>query len=126
MIESVKGTDDSTLWAIREGFETMIVCMNPMIPHLAEELWSMLGHETPLVETPWPTADESLLVSDTIDLGVQINGKVKATITLPKDADQSVAEEVALANDHIQKAMADKTMRKFIYVPNRIVNIVVG
>ena len=126
MIETVKGNDPADLWAVREAFEIMIRCMNPMIPHLAEELWNNLGHETPLVETPWPVADESLLTSDTIDLGVQVNGKVKATITLPKDADQTVAEEVALANDHVQKAMNDKTVRKFIYVPNRIVNIVVG
>ena len=126
MIEAFKASDAGDFWALREAFEIMTICMNPMIPHLAEEIWKMIGHSTPLVDTPWPTADEALLTSDTINLGVQVNGKVKATITLPKDADQSVAQEVALANDHVIRAMADKTMRKFIYVPNRIVNIVVG
>ena len=126
MIEAFKPQNDADHWAIREAFEIMIRCMNPMIPHLSEELWATLGHTIPLVETPWPVADESLLVSDTVDLGVQINGKVKVTITLPKDADQKTAEETTFANDVIKKLVADKTVRKFIYVPNRIVNVVIG
>lgn len=126
MIEAFKGQDPSDLWAIREGFEVIAQCMNPMTPHLSEELWEILGHTTPLVETMWPVANEKLLVSDTIDLGVQVNGKIKATITLPMNADQKLAEDAAFANEHIQRIMADKTLRKFVYVPNRIVNLVVG
>jgi leucyl-tRNA synthetase len=126
MIEAFKGQEPSDFWAIREGFEVIAQCMNPMTPHLSEELWEILGHTTPLVETMWPVANEKLLVSDTIDLGVQVNGKVKATITLPMNADQKLAEDAAFANEHIQKIMMDKTLRKFVYVPNRIVNLVVG
>ncbi len=125
-IDAFKGTSESDMWVVRDALETMTRCMNPMIPHLAEELWENLGHSTPLVETSWPVADESLLTSDTVDLGVQINGKVKVTITLPLDADQKTAEDTTFNNDTIKKILADKTVRKFIYVPNRIVNVVVG
>jgi len=126
MIEAFKGQEPSDLWAIREGFEVIAQCMNPMTPHLSEELWEILGHTTPLVETMWPVANEKLLISDTIDLGVQVNGKVKATITLPMNADQKLAEDAAFANEHIQKIMAENTLRKFVYIPNHIVNLVVG
>ncbi len=125
-IEAFKVNTESDFWVVREALEIMTVCMNPMIPHLAEELWALLGHRTALVETSWPVADSSLLTSDTIDLGVQINGKIKVTITLPKDADQQLAEETTLSNETIKKILGDKTVRKFIYVPNRIVNVVVG
>ncbi len=79
-----------------------------------------------LVETAWPQYDEGFLASDTITMGVQVNGKVRATITLPAGADEGQAKDVALAEEKVQKAMDGKTLRKFIYVPGRIVNVVVG
>ena len=117
---------DAAAWALREGLETVVRCINPMAPHLAEELWAMLGHKTPLVETPWPEADESLLVEDKITIAVQVNGKVRATITLPKDADKDTAETTALAEPNVQRAIEDKQVRKVIVVPGKIVNIVAG
>ena len=96
------------------------------MPHLAEELWALGGNKTMLVDTPWPQYDESLLTSDTFTIGVQVNGKVRATITLPTSADAKKAEEIALAEDKVQKAIDGKSVRKFIYVPGRIVNVVVG
>ncbi|MCB9990203.1 MAG: leucine--tRNA ligase [Rhodospirillales bacterium] len=118
--------DDTGRWALRESIESLTICMNPMIPHLAEELWSILGHETILADTGWPEADKALLESDTVTIGVQVNGKVRATITLPANADQKQAEETALAEPGVQKAMEGKQLRKFIFVPGRIVNVVVG
>jgi leucyl-tRNA synthetase len=99
---------------------------NPMIPHVTEEIWARTGHTTPLVHTPYPKIDESLLVSDTVTIAVQVNGKLRATITLPKDCDAKAAEEIALTNNDVQKALEGKALKKVIVVPNRIVNVVVG
>jgi leucyl-tRNA synthetase len=112
--------------AAKEALEILVCCMNPFLPHLAEELWQMLGHKTLLVDTPWPKADPALLIADTVTIAVQVNGKVRATITLPVSADQKTAEAAALAEPGVQKAMEGKQMRKIIVVPGRIVNVVVG
>ena len=110
---------------MREAYEALIRLANPTIPHITEELWKHLGHTTYLAETPWPEADESLAQEESITIAVQINGKVRAQITLPRDCDQQVAEEIALGDPNVQKEIADKDVRKIIFVPNRIVNVVV-
>ncbi|MBC7952284.1 MAG: leucine--tRNA ligase [Rhodospirillaceae bacterium] len=112
-------------WVLREGLEAAALLAAPMMPHLAEELWAELGHTVPVVETPWPKADASLLVEDSVTIAVQVNGKLRATIELPKDADAKLAEETALAQDAVITAMSGKPPRKVVVVPNRIVNVVV-
>ena len=121
-----KPVDAGDQFALREAIETFIVMINPVMPHLAEELWSLLGHETMLVNQEWPKYQEELLATDTMTIGVQVNGKLRASITLPADADQKIAQDVALAEEKVQRAMDGKSLRKFIYVPGRIVNVVVG
>jgi len=111
---------------IREAIESLIIMLNPLIPHLAEELWQTLGHETMLTETPWPAVDENLLTADTVTIGVQVNGKVRAQITLAPDAPEDTARETALSQDNVQKFIDGKQVRKFIYVPGKIVNVVAG
>lgn len=125
-ISAFKAQDESDFWALRESFEYLALMINPMIPHLAEELWSVLGNETMVVDAAWPKSDASLLVDDTVTIGVQVNGKVRATITLPKDADKDTAEKMAMAEEGVQRAIGDKQVRKVIVVPGRIVNVVVG
>jgi leucyl-tRNA synthetase len=112
-------------WAVREAFEGLTRLIGPMMPHLAEELWQRLGHSQLLVETPWPEADRRLTVDDNVTIAVQVNGKLRATIELPRDAAQAVAESAALSEDAVQRALAGKSPRKVIVVPNRIVNVVV-
>ncbi|MDD5586827.1 MAG: leucine--tRNA ligase [Alphaproteobacteria bacterium] len=109
----------------RKGLETIIQLLNPMLPHISEELWSRLGHVTPLSETPWPQADPALLVDNTVTLAVQVNGKLRATITLPRDASNKEAEDAAMADPNVERALAGKTPKKIIVVKNKIVNIVV-
>jgi leucyl-tRNA synthetase len=109
----------------REGIEALIKLMAPVMPHIAEELWALLGHKTMVVDTPWPIADQSLLANATVTMGIQVNGKLRATITLPKDMDQKLAEKAALDEPAVQKAMEGKPARKVIVVPNRIINVVV-
>ena len=123
---SLKPKDAGDNFALNEAITNFIIMVNPIMPHLAEELWALGGNKTMLVDTPWPQYDESLLTSDTFTIGVQVNGKVRATITLPTSADAKKAEEIALAEDKVQKAIDGKSVRKFIYVPGRIVNVVVG
>jgi len=126
MLGGIKNTGGGEDWVLRHGFESLVQIFNPMMPHLAEELWGLLGHETMLANTPWPEIDESLLTDDTLTIGVQVNGKVRATITFAKDADKDEVEKIALAEDSVKRAIGDKSVRKVIVVPGRIVNVVVG
>jgi leucyl-tRNA synthetase len=117
--------DGASGWVLREGLETVVLLMAPMMPHLAEELWAELGHATLVSDTPWPAADAALLVEDSVTVAVQVNGKLRATIQLPKDADAGLAEQTALAQEAVIAAMSGKPARKVVVVPNRIVNVVV-
>ncbi len=111
--------------ARREALEIMTRLLGPMMPHLAEELWQHLGHKTLLAEMPWPDADPALTIDETVTVAVQVNGKLRATLNLPRDFAPDVAEQSALADENVQRAMAGKTARKVIVVPNRIINVVV-
>jgi leucyl-tRNA synthetase len=117
--------DGAQGWALREGLEAVVLLMAPMMPHLAEELWAELGHSTLVCDTAWPIADSALLVEDSVTVAVQVNGKLRATIDLPKDADAKLVEETALAQAPVIAAMSGKPPRKVVVVPNRIVNVVV-
>jgi leucyl-tRNA synthetase len=110
---------------MREGVKTAVRLIGPMMPHLAEELWQLLGHDTLLADERWPQADPALVVEDTVTVAVQVNGKLRTTIELPRDAAQAEAESAALAQPHVQRAMEGKPARKIVVVPNRIVNVVV-
>jgi leucyl-tRNA synthetase len=92
---------------------------------LAEECWAALGHATLVGEQAWPVADRALIVEDTITLPVQVNGKKRADIVVDRNADQATIEKAVLALEAVQRAMEGKPLRKFIVVPQRIVNVVV-
>ena len=81
----------------------------PMMPHLAEELWQGLGHKILLAETAWPDADPALIVDETVTVAVQVNGKLRATLSLPRDLADEAAEQSALADENVQRAMAGKS-----------------
>lgn len=125
-LTSFKPRDEADKWALREGYEALVRLFNPMMPHLAEELWMALGHKTILAETSWPTVDKNLLANNTVTIGVQVNGKVRATITLSANADKEEAEKIALAEPNVQKALEGQSVKKVIVVPGRIVNVVAG
>ena len=123
LLEDLDGAGDG--WVLREGLETVARLIGPMMPHLAEELWQRLGHETLVAETPWPEVDDSLLEEDTVIVAVQVNGKLRGTVRLPKDSDRESATSVALDLDNVVKAVGGRPVRKVIVVPNRIINVVV-
>jgi leucyl-tRNA synthetase len=105
--------------------ETLTLLVSPFAPHLGEELWRQLGHQESLAYEPWPAYDVALTIDDTIEMGVQVNGKTRGTVTLAKDADadsaRAAASEVAAVKPHLE----GKEVKKFIYVPGRIINFVV-
>jgi leucyl-tRNA synthetase len=109
----------------REAVEAVVVMLGPMVPHLAEELWQRLGHERLLVDTFWPKADAAWLTADTVVLAVQVNGKRRAEIELPRGSTREAAEAAALADIAVQRAMDGKAPRRLIVVPDKIVNVVV-
>ena len=108
-----------------EYMEGLIKMISPVIPHVAEELWSQFHASDTIAYQPWPTYDPKALEESTVEMIVQVNGKVRARIEMPKDADQETAQAKALANEHVQKFMDGKEIKKVIVVPNHIVNIVV-
>jgi leucyl-tRNA synthetase len=124
-IGGAEAGDDSAKWALREALEIFVRLIGPMTPHLAEELWQSLGHTTLLADSPWPSAEPALLVDDTVTVAVQLNGKLRGTVGLAKDAPKDVAEKAALALPEIVRALEGKAPKRVIVVPNRIVNIVV-
>ncbi|UXX82668.1 leucine--tRNA ligase [Roseovarius pelagicus] len=111
--------------AKRRAASALAQLMSPMTPHLAEELWQMLGGEGLIVTAPWPVADASMLVDDTITLPVQVNGKRRGEINVAQDAPKEEVEKIALALDAVQRAMDGAQPKKVIVVPGRIVNVVV-
>ncbi len=116
--------DDATAWVRRRAYEGLAVLIGPMMPHLAEELWASLGHETLLAEAPWPVADPALIVEAVVTLGVQFNGKLRGTIAVGKDAPEDEVKTAALALPFVSKALNGKSPRRVVVVPNRIVNVV--
>ena len=109
----------------RDELHTLIVLLNPFAPHMTEEMNELMGYSELLCRTPWPAYEESALVADTVEYGIQVNGKVRARVALPADLDKAAVEQAALAADAVQPFLSGKTVRKVIVVKN-IVNIVVG
>lgn len=109
----------------RAALEPLVLMVAPLAPHLAEELWSRLGHDTSLAHGPFPQADERYLVADTVEYPVQVNGKVRGRITVAADADKAVLEAAALAEEKVQAFLAGAIPKKVIVVPGKMVNLVV-
>ena len=108
-----------------EALEIAVMCLSPMIPHVTHELWQQLGHSTALAEESWWAPDPDALVQDSIEISVQVNGKMRARVTIPADAVQEIAIAAALEDANVQKFVDGKPIRKAIYVPGKLVNIVV-
>ncbi len=106
-------------------YMTFLTLLNPFAPHITEELWQQMGGEGLLSVAPWPVYEEAKTVEDTVEMAVQVNGKLKCTIKLPADCDKQVAIDTALAEEKVQNAIAGKEMVKQIVVPGKIVNLVV-
>jgi len=117
---------DADRAAVREALRTAVLVLSPIAPHVTQSLWTALGGEGLLVEASWPAVDESALVQDTLELVVQVNGKVRGKIEVAADVDQEGALEAALGTENVARFVEGKTTRKVILVPGKLLNIVVG
>ncbi|MDB8860106.1 leucine--tRNA ligase [Pediococcus acidilactici] len=104
--------------------EGLVKLLSPIVPHVAEEIWQIMGHDETITYEAWPTYDESKLVQDTVQVILQVNGKVRSKVEVEKDLDQAELEKIALADERIQQWTAEKDIKKVIVIPNKIVNIV--
>jgi leucyl-tRNA synthetase len=111
-------------WAMREAVNILVQLFNPMMPHLAEECWAVLGHKGLVAQAAWPEVERELLIEHTVTLPVQINGKKRADVTVPRDAANADIEAAVLALDAVKQALQGKPPKKVIIVPQRIVNVV--
>jgi leucyl-tRNA synthetase len=112
--------------APREVIEPLVLMLAPLAPHVAEELWGRLGHGTSLAWEAFPTADPAFLATETVEVPVQVNGKVRARIQVPADADAAAMEAAARADERVASLLDGRTIRKVIAVPAKLVNFVVG
>jgi leucyl-tRNA synthetase len=110
----------------RSVAEPLVLLLAPLAPHIAEEMWARLGHEGSLAWHPFPEADERWLVQDTVQVAVQVNGKVRAQVQVPADADAAALEAAARADEKIAGHLAGATVRRVVAVPGRLVNFVLG
>ena len=122
---SFRPEDDTGRAVFREAVDMLLRVLGPMVPHMTEELWEALGHTVPLSDTPWPEADPSALQRDEITVVVQVNGKVRGRVAVAPDADESLVREAALADENVRRHLEGKTLVKTVWVPGRLVNLVV-
>jgi leucyl-tRNA synthetase len=120
----IGGAGEADGAALREALETIVLLSAPMMPHLAEECWKALGHDTLVAESPWPKHEPALTVSDTVTMPIQVNGKRRGEIVIAKTADNAAVEAAALRDEGVIRALEGKAPKKVIVVPGRIVNIV--
>jgi leucyl-tRNA synthetase len=111
---------------IQEGLEAVVLMLAPIVPHITQALWQALGHHDLILNTPWPKVDAAALQRDEIELVVQVNGKLRAHITVAIDADKQTIETAALNEPNVQRFVGDKTVKKVVVVPNKLVNVVIA
>jgi len=112
--------------APREAVEKLVLCLSSFAPHLAEEIWSVLGHTVSIANEPFPDFDSSLCEDSIIEMAVQVNGKVRGRITISKDANPKDAEAAALQDSSVQRFVGERSVKKTIYVPGKILNLIIG
>ncbi len=122
-----KFADDSATGRaiVREALQAVVLMLSPLVPHICHVLWRELGHESALIDQPWPKVDSNALELNLIELVVQVNGKLRGRVSIEADADREAVEAHALADENVQRFIAGKEIRKVIVVPGRLVNIVV-
>ena len=111
-------------WSVREAAIIIVHLFAPMMPHLAEECWTVLGQKGLISEAGWPQIERDLLIEDTVTLVVQVNGKKRGEVTVARNAQNPEIETAVLALDAVKQALGGKAVRKVIIVPMRIVNVV--
>ncbi len=125
-LSKFEDTSPQGLAVAREAVEACVLLLAPITPHACHSLWQQLGHAEPAIDAQWPAVDETALVRDSIELVVQVNGKLRARLEVDADADKATIEDQALKAENVQRHIEGKAVRKVIVVPGKLVNIVVG
>ena len=118
------GDSEADRAVLREGLGIVLQLLAPIAPHVTHGLWQTLGYGENILDSGWPAVDESALRQDSIEYVAQVNGKVRGKVSVPADAEKEAIEQAALANDNVQRFIADKTVRKIIVVPGKLINVV--
>lgn len=124
-VASFECTDNTDKMLKQEACETIVLLLAPIVPHISHVLWEGLGHSDPVMEVTWPKVDLNALTRDSIDIVVQVNGKVRANVTVPSNATKEIIEQLALQSEAVQRHIGDKPIRKIIVIGQKLVNIVV-
>jgi len=111
---------------LKEALELMLFMLYPITPHICEELWNELGNQKPMVFYTFPQPDPEALKEEEVEVAVQVNGKLKAVIKVPIDAQEDTVKSIALAQEKVAKALENKKLQKVIYVKNKLINLVVS
>jgi leucyl-tRNA synthetase len=117
-------SDSEDFSVIKEAVEALVIMLSPFVPHITEELWQILGNEDMLYDISWPNFDPRWYEQAEATVAVQVNGKLRATIQLPKDEEQSVAEKIAMDESNVKRFLEGTSIKRIIYVPNKIINII--
>ncbi len=125
LINDEKELNETDWSVIKEAVETMVILLNPVVPHISEELWSELGYKNSLVEFSWPQYGEEFLEKETRIIVIQVNGKVRSRIEVPASLSEKEIEAMALSNEKIRKFIGERTIKKVIVVQSKLVNIVI-
>ena len=123
-LEEFPSSEPGAPEVLREGLETLARLLGPMMPHLAEEMWQTLGGEGLLADQPWPVADPQLTRDEQVTIAIQVNGKLRGTLEIPRDMDKAAVENAALELPQVTRWLEGRPPRKVVVVPNRIINIV--
>jgi leucyl-tRNA synthetase len=110
---------------VQEALEIVVLVLSPVVPHACHALWRELGHAGAVVDEHWPQPDAGALERAAVEVVVQVNGKLRGRVTVPVDADEAAVREAALADANVQRFMEGKPVRKFVYVPGKLANVVV-
>lgn len=125
-LSRAESNDDNDHALMREGIETAVLLLSPIVPHITDALWRQLGHTEPLIDAAWPVSDPAALEQNEIEIVVQVNGKLRGKIMVDKDAAKEAIEAAATAEENVARNIEGKQVRKIIVVPGRLVNIVVA
>jgi leucyl-tRNA synthetase len=120
----LRADSDQDHAVLREAMEASVLLLAPIVPHAAHALWQAMGHEGAVIDATWPSWDEAALTRSEINIAVQVNGKLRANMSVAADADPESIKEQAQAQENVQRFTDGKTVRKIIYVPGKLVNIV--
>ncbi|HLE18802.1 MAG TPA: class I tRNA ligase family protein, partial [Syntrophales bacterium] len=121
-----KGSDTAEARVFKKAVESIVLLIAPFAPHISEELWSRLGSSEPVYKMRWPLWNEDALKLEEVEIPVQVNGKVRGRVTVAAGADEAAVKEAVLSDDKIKEFVAGKEIKKFVYVTDKIVNMVVA